>query len=350
MGLRVLSVAYPFAPVGADAVGGAEQVLHAIDRRLVAAGHRSIVIACEGSAVAGELIAMPMPHDALDTGVHAEATRQYRRTVEQVLAHRSIDVVHLHGLDFDRHLPPPGVPVLATVHLPPELLLARLDAIARPDTWIHGVSHTQQQRLANVPHLLPPIENGVAIDELGRSVRRRRFVAALGRICPEKGFHLALDAARRARTPILIGGMVFPYPQHQRYFERELVPRLGPDRRFVGPLAMRPKRRLLNAARCLLVPSQTPETSSLVAMEAMACGTPVIAFSSGALADIVEDGVTGFLVRDVQEMTAAMAVVDRLCAERISRVAARRFSADAMLARYLAVYESLARKGRNHAA
>jgi glycosyltransferase involved in cell wall biosynthesis len=85
-------------------------------------------------------------------------------------------------------------------------------------------------------------------------------------------------------------------------------------------------------------------------MEAMACGTPVIAFASGAIADIVEDGVTGFLVRDVQEMAAAMAAVDRLDARTIRRAAARRFSADIMLGRYATLYESLARKGRSHAA
>jgi glycosyltransferase involved in cell wall biosynthesis len=142
-------------------------------------------------------------------------------------------------------------------------------------------------------------------------------------------------------VPLVLGGRVFPYPEHERYFEREIAPRLGPHCRFAGPLDLRRKRRLLAAARCLLVPSVAPESSSLVAMEALASGTPVIAYSNGALADIVEPGRTGFLVRDAAEMARAIGEVAAISPHACARAAAARFSAERMAARYLDLYRLL---------
>jgi glycosyltransferase involved in cell wall biosynthesis len=172
--------------------------------------------------------------------------------------------------------------------------------------------------------------------------RKRGFVAALGRICPEKGYEVAFDAARRAGRPMLLAGQVFGYEAHRRYFEEEIRPRLDRQRRFLGPLGFPAKRRLLAAARCLLVPSRVAETSSLAAMEALACGTPVVAFPNGALTEIVEPGVTGFLVRDVAEMAEAIAAAGELDRDTCRRVARARFSAARMTSRYLARYEALA--------
>jgi len=165
---------------------------------------------------------------------------------------------------------------------------------------------------------------------------------ALGRICPEKGFHIALEAARRARVPLYIGGQVFPYEAHQRFFATELVPRLCSPHRFLGPVNRARKQRLLAAARCLLVPSLVPETSSLVAMEALSCGTPVIAFRKGALSEIVEDGKTGFLVEHEKEMAEAIHATTSLDPRLCREIARRRFSVARMTEQYLALYHKLA--------
>jgi glycosyltransferase involved in cell wall biosynthesis len=174
-----------------------------------------------------------------------------------------------------------------------------------------------------------------------RLAAKRNFVLALGRVCPEKGFHLALDAAEMAGAPLLIAGQVFPYPFHQHYFEAEIRPRLGPNARFLGPVGFARKRRLLSAARCLLVPSLVAETGSLVAMEALACSTPVVAFPAGALAEIVEPGVTGFLVNDAREMAEAIVMAAEIDPEQCRATARRRFSLDRMVERYFVVYERL---------
>lgn len=343
MRLTVLQVAYPFAPVGPDAVGGAEQVLAQLDTALVRAGHRSLVIACEGSVTAGALIAQPRPRGELDEACMATVWRALRVAVDAAVARHAPDLVHMHGIDFHAYLPAPGVPVLVTLHLPPAWYPPEALQLRRPDTWLHGVSSTQHRACPPSAALLPPIPNGVPVAALDIRAGKRDFALCLGRICPEKNQHQALEAGSRAGLPMLLGGALFPYSAHEAYWREQVVPRLFPPHRFLGPLGFARKRRLLGAARCLVSASLAPETSSLVAMEALACGTPVIAFPSGALPEIVEHGVTGFLVEDVRGMARAMEEVRRLDPEACRAAARRRFDADVMASRYLDRYARLAR-------
>ncbi len=342
--LTVLSVAYSLAPAGPDAIGGAEQVLSALDEAIVAAGHRSIVVACQGSVVAGELVATPAaPSGAIGDAERRRAQAATRAAVAEVVRRERVDVAHMHGLDFAACLPPPGPPVLATLHLPPSWYPRGAMTPSRPDTWLQCVSASQRAACPRGSRLLPPIPNGVAVERLsGARHARRSFALMLARICPEKGAHLALDAARAAGVPLLIGGDVFPYPEHQAYFADFVRPRLDRWRRFLGPVGFARKRRLLTAARCLLVPSLAAETSSLVAMEALACGTPVIAFPAGALAEIVEHGRTGFLVRDASEMAKAIDRCGMIDPEACRAAARARFSRARMVDAYLARYGALA--------
>ena len=333
--LRVLSVAYPFAPVGADAVGGAEQVLSAIDAALVTAGYRSTVIACAGSQTSGELVPIAACIENR-AGTHC--------AVRAAIAERigDVDLIHLHGIDFSDYLPPPGPSVLATLHLPPAWYPAEMFAPARPRIWVHGVSASQHADCPASPALLPPIANGVPVEALGAPHRRCGYALTLGRICPEKGQHLALDAAHAAGVTLLVAGEAFAYPAHRDYLEREIRPRLDRRRRWIGPVGFARKRRLLNAARCVLIPSLCAETSSLVAMEAAACGTPVIAFDVGALPETVRHGVTGFIVRDVAGMAAAVAHVGDIDPEDCRAHARAQFDVSRMTDAYLARYRELA--------
>jgi glycosyltransferase involved in cell wall biosynthesis len=347
--LTILSVAFPFAPVAPEAVGGAEQVLAQLDMALVRAGHRSIVVACTGSSPAGTLVATPHRTGAITEAARARAYAEHRRAIDDALRRWPVDLVHRHGIDFHAYLPAPGLPVLVTLHLPPEWYPPEVFHPRRPGTFLHCVSASQRARCPAGAKLLPDVPNGVAFDTFHARHARRRFAMALGRICPEKGFHIALDAAKRAGVPLLIAGQTFPYEAHETYFAREIAPRLDRSRRFLGPIGPARKRRLLSAARCLLVPSLAPETSSLVAMEALACGTPVIAFPAGALPEIVEHGRTGFIVRDAAEMAAAIHRAARIEPEVCRAAARERFPLDHTLERYFAIYRDLVGHSRAEA-
>ena len=350
MKLSVLSVGYPLAPAGPDAAGGSEQILTLLDRALVEEGHDSVVVACEGSRVRGRLLTTPVPPGTLDEPARQSARRAHARNIERALATWHFDLIHMHSLDFHAYLPAAATPLVATLHLPPDWYPSWIFDMDRPDTWLQCVSRTQQENCPPSALLLPYIENGVPIDRLHTHVRKRGYALALGRICPEKGYHLALGAAARAGVPCVLAGEIFRYEEHERYFWSEVLPRLnGSTRRFIGPVGVARKRRLLAGARCLLVPSLVSETSSLVTMEALACGTPVIAFPSGALAEIVEHGRTGFLVRDEREMAEAVAAVGHIDPEECRRVARERFSANRMIRAYLEMYRRIAGRER-HAA
>lgn len=345
MALTILSVAFPFAPVRPEPVGGAERILACLDQALVDRGHHSIVIACAGSRVAGTLVEFPRAAGPIDEAARARAHDSVRCAITAARARERVDVVHLHGLDFAAYLPAAGVPAVATLHLPPPLYPPQALHPRRPDTWLVPVSAQQARRLAEPAGrtaVLPPIENGVPIPAAGRHVRRE-FVLALGRICPEKGFHDALDAATLAGRPMLLAGDVFAYAEHERYFRGEIAPRLGRSHRWIGPIDGARKRRLLAAARCVLVPSRIEETSSLVAMEALAAGTPVVAYRAGALPDIVENGVTGILVDDVSAMARAIEAAGAIDPERCRAAARERFAVGRMIDAYLALYGRLAR-------
>ncbi len=346
MSLTVLNVAYPFAPVGPDAVGGAEQVLSTLDRALVAAGHRSLVVACEGSRVAGSLVEVALPHGLIGAEERRAAHAQHRAAIAAARTRWAVDVVHLHGVDFAGYLPADG-PTLATLHLPLDWYPPGALAPDRDDLWLNPVSMAQAATAPADARLVPPIANGVDAAALAGRHARRGFALCLGRICPEKGAHLALDAARRAGVPLILAGEVFAYDAHRRYFEAEVAPRLDGMRRFAGPLGFLRKRRFLNAARCVVIPSLAAETSSLVAMEALAAGTPVVAFPNGALPEVVEHGRTGFLVGSVEEMAEAIRAAGSLDLEHCREAARRRFSLAAMCRGYFAAYEALAALGRS---
>lgn len=346
MSLTVLSVAFPFAPVGPRCVGGAEQVLTELDRALVASGHTSIVIACEGSQPAGRLLPVPCPAaQPLDAAAIAACRTRVQQAIDYALAAYPVDLVHMHGLDFHAYSLPASVPVLVTLHLPiewyPNAAWTRF-----PRYRFCCVSASQRR---TCPPALPAcvIENGVPLPPIPADSPRRNYALVLGRICPEKNQHEALEAGTRAGLPVWLAGQVFPWREHQEYFRRKIEPLLaeqtnGPRHRFLGPLGPDERTRLLAGARCLLHPTRAPETSSLAAMEALAAGTPVIAYPSGALCEIVDDGLTGFLARDVHQMAAAIARVPALSSQACHSAAERRFDSRRMVSAYFDLYRSLA--------
>ncbi|MGE5681581.1 MAG: glycosyltransferase family 4 protein [Bacillota bacterium] len=387
----ILSVAYPFAPVRQDTAGGAEHVLAMLDSALVKHGHTSIVIASKDSTPEGILIETPGPDGKIDGRVESYVHKKHRAAISEAIKKWDIDLIHMHGIDFENYLPPEGIPVLVTLHLPPEWYSESINKITRPKTFFNCVSKSQKESCPKLKGMMPFIENGVDISDYeevsldnnnlekkipeenspkGNSPKKNNpeknnpeeykegtgaegylksnYALCLGRVCVEKGYHCALDAAKKAGISLVIAGELFPYEYHQEFYRIEIAPRLdGRDYKFIGPVGTERKRKLLKEARCVLIPSLVPETSSLVAMEAMASGTPVIAYPQGALKEIVEDGKTGFLVNSIDEMADAIKKISEIDPIVCRQTARERYSSEKMIERYFALYGSIISKSRS---
>lgn len=344
MPLTVLSIAYPLAPTGLDAVGGAEQVLSDLDHALVSAGHTSLVVACEGSQAAGRLFTGALPGEFLNDSERRWVTSQFQAAIDRALSSHLVDLVHMHGLDFHEYKLSSNIPVLVTLHVPITWYPQEFWKKHGSNVQFQCVSETQRRTCPPELRGLPVVENGVDLPPIAE--KTGDFAIALGRICPEKNMHVALEAGTLAKLRVLLGGHVFPYDSHKQYFREKIEPLLGKDNTghaFLGPLVSQRKQQLLAQARCLLHPTLAPETSSLVAMEALAAGTPVIAYRSGALPEIVEDGVTGFLVENAEEMAAAIRNVHTINPNVCRAAAQRRFSRERMVRDYFDLYRKLIR-------
>lgn len=339
--MRILLVAYPLAPINSDPVGGSEQVLAQLDRALNAAGHITTVIAQAESTTVGRLVPIPVELGPIDEDVRCRAHAAMREAIARETP--SHDLIHTHGLDFEAYWPPAGPPMLATLHLPLDWYSWTSLNPVRPDTWLNPVSASQLAIAPWAPaHLLAPVTNGVDVNRLGPG-RSRDYLLFLGRLCVEKGLETALDAVERAGARLLIAGELYPYPDHQVWFAERIAPRLGPRARWLGPVTGAAKQRLLAGARAVLVPSSVAETGSLVSMEALACGAPVIGSALGAIPDVVDDGVTGIVTPpgDAAAMAEAIGRVGAIDRAACRAAAVRRFPVERTTDAYAALYNRL---------
>ena len=348
MGLTILSVAYPLTPVGPSASGGSEQILSLLDRQLAKKGHRSIVIAVEGSEIFGELVPSPRATTSeLNDEVRRWGQRAHQRLILETLNRYPIDLVHMHSLDFHSYLPVSSIPTLATLHLPIDWYPPQIFQHQRKNFSLNCVSQSQRLCCPKEAGDVPVVRNGIDVRSFDWKTKKKPFVLGLGRVCPEKGFHVALEAAREAGVPMILAGELFPYRAHIEYFEREIQPRLDSDRQFIGPVNAQQKRKLLAASKALLVPSLVAETSSLVTMEALASGTPVVASRVGAIAELVEEGKTGFLVESCHQMAVAIGRVAGLDSKDCRAAAEARCDYRGMVGNYISLYSDLLQMAAN---
>ncbi len=340
--MTVLSVAYPLLSVSENSAGGAEQILHLIERELVNAGHQSVVAAVAGSSVRGHLLEIPRISGEITNEVRRSAQQSHREAIEMALRRYPIDLIHFHGLDFHEYIPSVDLPMLATLHLP--LSWYPNDLLERPPIGLNLVSQSQANSHPAAAEW-PVICNGIDVSRYRRTTAKAKakgeFLLVLARVCPEKGIDVALRVAHRLDLPLVVAGPVHPFETHLQYFRECVEPLLDERRRYVGAVGVDTKVELLSEAKCLLVPSLVAETSSLVAMEAISSETPVIAFRSGALPEVIDHGLTGFLTDSEDEMVAAVERTGQISPETCRSTADVRFDARRMTLEYLALYDRL---------
>ena len=344
--MRTLYVAYPLQPVTSASSGGAEQILLMLERAMHARGHSTVVAACESSTPAGELLATG-PAGGLPDQFESRLARHKRAVLEYACTH-DLDLIHDHSHWFWPHADQLDIPVLATLHLPRGFYPAEAFANIPANVRFNCVSASQAEDFRELNPQI--IENGIDLGLYKPGNHKSDYLLWLGRICEEKAPHLAVAAARAANARLIIAGSVYPFSYHQQYFEREVAPHLDGERvKFIPTPSFDEKRQLLREARAVLITSQCRETSSLVAMESLACGTPVIAFAHGALPSIIKKGKTGFIVDSLEEMTETIASVTQIDPRRCRAEAERRFSSARTCGEYEELYHSIYRetKGRN---
>ncbi|HEX2982454.1 MAG TPA: glycosyltransferase [Ignavibacteriales bacterium] len=341
--MKILYAAYPFAPVKEDTPGGAEQILLTLDKASVKYGFDSAVLARADSQVSGRLYDIPVIEGEIDAAAKSLIYETLKKEIIWALETEKPDLLHFHGFDFGEYLPMSGPPVLVTLHLPIDWYDKRHFNIAREGLHFNCVSYSQLQSGFNIAGNMNVISNGVPVEELSRGDEPKEdYAVYLGRICWEKGTHLAIEAAQKAGIKLIIAGQVFNYFYHMEYYEKTVKPLIDGDKvKFIGPVNFNEKKKLLSGARCLLQPSLAAETSSLIAMEAISCGTPVIAFKAGALPEIVSDGLTGFIVNDADGMAEAIGKADKINPENCKAAALQRFSQDIMINNYISLYSRI---------
>jgi glycosyltransferase involved in cell wall biosynthesis len=347
---RVLYVAYPLLTVSCESAGGAEQVLWTLEQEMAQRGVLTAVAASAGSRVSGERFSTGEPCSQADDYERRRAEHE-DKVVEFVRCRaregKAFDLIHDMSGSLWRRAAEIDSPVLATLHLPRSFYPSNSFEDIPANVRFNCVSQLQCRSFADLDTMLGVVPNGIALenfeprfDDDQKQSPERRDLLWLGRICEEKAPHLALEVAERAGLPITIAGQVYPFSYHQEYFARGVAPRLKqvPNATFISSPSFTIKRQLLREAQALIITSLADETSSLVAMEAAASGTPVIAFCRGALPEVVREGTTGFLVEDVASAVEACSRVGMISHAACAAHARENFSSAKMADCYSELY------------
>jgi glycosyltransferase involved in cell wall biosynthesis len=345
--LRIAQVAPLYESVPPKLYGGTERIVSYLTEELIEQGHHVTLFASGDSRTSAELVAPCEQAIRLDDNA-PDAAALHVLMLEQLNQHAyDFDIIHFHTehiqLPFARRQ---ATPCLVTLH-------GRLDVPGLAELYeefrdvpVVSISNAQREPLpgarwqATVYHGLPANLHCCGLEPEG-------YLAFLGRIAPEKGVDRAIEIAQRAGVPLKIAAKVDP--ADQEYFAREIEPRIdGTSVQLVGEINESQKTAFLGKARALLFPIDWPEPFGLVMIESMACGTPSIAFRRGSVPEVIDEGVTGFIVESIDDAVAAVGRTESLDRRRCRQVFENRFSAARMADDYYRIYQELLLR-RQHA-
>jgi glycosyltransferase involved in cell wall biosynthesis len=320
--------------------GGTERVVSWLTEELIALGH-DVTLFASGDSVTSARLEAVWPRALRLDGAVRDPNALHMMMLERVYRSASdFDILHCH-LDyypfslFSRQ----STPFVTTLH-------GRLDLPEHQpvfDTFssvpVVSISNSQRRPLPQA-NWVRTVHHGLPADLLVPQSVKPSYFAFLGRIAPEKGIDRAIRIARHCGVPLKVAAKVDKVDQD--YFDEQIKPLMtSGDVEYIGEINDREKSEFLSGAIALLVPIDWPEPFGLVMIEAMACGTPIIAFNRGSVPEIIDDGVTGFVVEDVNGAVGAVDRLGHLSRKKIRRRFEERFTARRMAQDYLAVYRSL---------
>jgi glycosyltransferase involved in cell wall biosynthesis len=340
--MRIAQVAPLYERVPPAFYGGTERVVAYLTEELVRRGHDVTLFASGDSRTCARLTAPTERALRLDPDARDPLSLHVIELAQVFERAEDFDVIHCHvdylAFPFARLV---GTPTVHTLH--GRLDLPHLVPLFRHFHDVPVVSISDAQR-APLRHLRPAwrgtVYHGLPLEAFPFSPRGGSYLAFLGRIAPEKRPDLAIEVAKRVGLPLKIAAKVDP--ADRAYFEREIAPLLDHSLvEFVGEIGDAGKGAFLGGALALLFTIDWPEPFGLVMIEAMACGTPVIARPCGSVPEVLDPGLTGFLADTVEELVDAVKRVDTIDRAACRRHVERRFAVERMADDYEAIYRSL---------
>ncbi len=343
--LRIAMLAPPWISVPAPGYGGVESVVSTLTEALVRRGH-DVTLFCapgsESSATVVTLLKESHPDEIERSLYEVDHVGQAFDQIDLAAMDDRFDVIHDHcgftGLAMAQRI---DTPLVHTLHGPFTAATAAFYARHGHKGALVGISRTQLSSAPPELGLIPSIPNPIDLRAWPLRERKGDYLLWIGRMTPEKGPHRAIAVARAVDVPLVLAGVV--QPGQREFFDREVAPHIDGTRvSFVGEVGGAVKRSLFARARGLLMPIRWDEPFGMVMVEALACGTPVIAFREGAAHEIVIDGRTGFLVEDERAMADAIGHLPRINARDCRDWVSRHCDGEAVAAAYERTYRSVA--------
>lgn len=336
--MHIAQVAPLYESVPPKGYGGTERVVAYLTEGLLARGHDVTLFASGDSRTQAHLVSCSPSALRLNSSVRDPLTYHLCMLDEVRRRSEEFDVIHSHAdyLAFP-FLAGSSVASITTLH--GRLDLPDLKPVYRQFAQVPLVSISDAQRRPfPEANWMRTVYHGLPLDEIRFCGKPERYLAFLGRVSPEKRVDRAIEIALRVGLPLKIAAKVDPADSD--YFRRVVQPLLEhPLIEFIGEIDATQKGEFLGGARAMLFPIDWPEPFGLVMIEAMACGTPIVAFRAGSVPEVMKDAVSGFVVDDVDQAVEATARVDEIDRAQCRAYFETRFSLEAMVDAYLEVYE-----------